>query len=46
MFTSIFFSLITITVAGFRCMSLDHPQHAGYVTVETEEACCIFYNKP
>ena len=34
------------TVAGFTCMSLDHPQLAGYVTVETEELCCIFQNKP
>ena len=34
------------TVAGFTCMSLDHPQIAGYVTVETEEVCCIFHNKP
>ena len=35
-----------VTVAGFTCMSLDQPQNAIYVTVETEEVCCIFYNKP
>ena len=32
---------VFVTVAGFTCMSLDHPQHAGYVTVETEEVCAI-----
>ena len=37
---------VFVTVASFMCMSLDHPQHAGYVTVETEEVCCIFNNKP
>ena len=33
--------IIIVTVAGFTCTSLDKPQHAGYVTVETEE---VLYN--
>ena len=32
---------VFVTVTDFMCMSFDHPQDAGFVTVEMEEVCGI-----